>query len=666
MLMKSLYNDFSRQKQGWLLVLVLFSISLLPISACAGKMPPAIDKCAAEPVKYIGDVQTDKYYYDGALRHAVGAHRYQVFRANRSHPTEPGPSGWTYNHQPFLAYWNNLYCVLYLSDPYEEHSPPGRTLLVTSRDGRNWAPPKVVFPKYRLPEIKRDKVYLPAGTFSVMHQRMGFYVAPNGRLLALAFYSYCPTSRTSPNAGNGLGRVVREVHKDGSFGPVYFIRYNRHAGFNESNTNYPFYKTSKDKGFLQACETLLADKLMTLQWWEEDRAKDGFFVIDPGDVKSAFQFNANMTTFRGAGKALCFYHRPDNVVVALWKNRWSALSPDNGKTWTGITRLTTFKTCGAKMWGQRTDDGKYALVYNHSATEGNRYPMVVLSGEDGYEYNNMLCVEGEVPQMRYQGIHKSRGPQYIRGITEGNGNPPGDYLWNTFSVNKEDIWVSRLTVPIRGTVDKPVNQDFQSVKDIDDLDLWSLYVPKWAPISIAADPQKPANKCLKLVDEAPYNQAVAERAFPPAKKVTVDFRILAEKLPQGRVLEFEVVDAHGTRPMKLRLDKRWLYMDRKLMTINPVPAKPGKWYDISVQLDCGSQTYDLVVDGKLVRKGVEFAEKVDSLERMLFRTGPYRDDVRSIIVDSEPRPSGLYCEDLAGADEKVPASVFLIDDVRTK
>ena len=61
------------------------------------------------------------------------------------------------------------------------------------------------------------------------------------------------------------------------------IRYNRHAGFNESNTTYPFYKASTDNGFVEACESILGDKLMSLQWWEEDRGKDGFFAIDPGD-----------------------------------------------------------------------------------------------------------------------------------------------------------------------------------------------------------------------------------------------------------------------------------------------------------------------------------------------------------------------------------------------
>ena len=30
------------------------------------------------PVEYVGEVQTDKYHYDGQLRHVVGAHHYQV------------------------------------------------------------------------------------------------------------------------------------------------------------------------------------------------------------------------------------------------------------------------------------------------------------------------------------------------------------------------------------------------------------------------------------------------------------------------------------------------------------------------------------------------------------------------------------------------------------
>ncbi|MHC4215727.1 MAG: hypothetical protein ACYSWP_20460 [Planctomycetota bacterium] len=281
-------------------VLVLLASYFITGTINAGKMPPSIEESAAEPVKYVGDVFCDKYYYDGRLRSAIGVHSYQAFRANRTKPAEGGMIGWTYNHQPYLCYWKGRFYLQYLSNLKEEHVPPGRTLIMSSKDGLSWSNPKVVFPKYPLPRIKKKyddvgRVNLPAGTFSVMHQRMGLYVAPNDRLLTVGFYSFCPHPRKGPNNGQGLGRVVREVFEDGTFGPVYFIRYNRGAGWNESNTNYPFYTKSKDKGFLEACETLLADKLVTLQWWEEDRAKDGFYNLDPGGKQP---------------KALSYCHRP--------------------------------------------------------------------------------------------------------------------------------------------------------------------------------------------------------------------------------------------------------------------------------------------------------------------------------------------------------------------
>ena len=82
-------------------------------------------------------------------------------------------------------------------------------------------------------------------------------------------------------------------------------------------------------------------------------------------------------------------------------------------------------------------------------------------------------------------------------------------------------------------------------------------------------------------------------------------------------------------------------------------------------LDCGAQQYDLAVNGTL-RRGIRFAEKVDSVERLVFRTGPYRGDVRPTILDGQPKTLGLDEEDLPGADVRVPASIYLIDNVRSQ
>lgn len=620
------------------------------------KMPPPIEQCKSEPIKYVGGVKCDKHYYDGRLRYAIGVHNYQAMRANRTKPSEGGTVGWTYNHQPYLCYWKGRFYLEYLSNLTGEHVPPGRTLLMTSDDGLHWSNPRVLFPKYALPEINGDypdigHAELPAGTFSVMHQRMGFYAAPDGRLLSLAFYSFCPTPFRGPNNGQGLGRVVREVYEDGTFGPIYFIRYNRHAGWNEKNTNYPFYKKSPDKGFVKACDDLLANKLMTQQWQEEDMADDGFFATGVDDALKAFSW--------------C--HRPDGVVVGVWKNQKSALSPDDGKTWTKIEENRSLMTCGAKTWIQKTEDGRYALVYNHSATEANRFPMTVMTSDDAHVFDGLLCVNGECPPMRFFGMHKNYGTQYFRGIVEGNGNPPGDQMWNVYSVNKEDIWVSRTPVPIRGTVDQHFSQDFEGAAKASDLSMWNLYVPQWAPISIVDDPAKRGNKCLELRDEEPYDYAIAQRAFPESKKVAVEFRIYIGKVGSS-FLFVEVQDKSGYRPMSLRLDDQFLMMDRGNVDPDAMPIKVGRWYHVKMVLDCGKREYALYVDGKEIHDDIEFArsDKVDTVERLVFRTGPWRGDVRQFILDGEPATKAIFVEDLYGTDERSPGSIYLIDDVKTQ
>ena len=92
-----------------------------------------------------------------------------------------------------------------------------------------------------------------------MHQRVGFYVSKSNRLIAMGYYGVSMDEKDDPNDGNGIGRVVREIRKDGSFGPIYFIRYNH--GFNEKHRLSLMYKSSKDKDFVKACDEILSNPL---------------------------------------------------------------------------------------------------------------------------------------------------------------------------------------------------------------------------------------------------------------------------------------------------------------------------------------------------------------------------------------------------------------------
>ena len=101
----------------------------------------------------------------------------------------------------------------------------------------------------------------------------------------------------------------------------------------------------------------------------------------------------------------------------------------------------------AKVWGQRTKSGKFVLVYNPSRS--NRWPLVMVSGADGVTFGDMRIVDDRHPSLRYPGLNKSQGAQYVRGIGEwsSDGTWKNDALWIAYSLGKEDICVSRVPVP---------------------------------------------------------------------------------------------------------------------------------------------------------------------------------------------------------------------------
>ena len=169
-----------------------------------------------EPVRYVGGEICNPRLHEGGFRYVIGTENIQVMRANRAEGAVADPNvadsvntiGWTYNHAPNLTYWNGKFYLEYLANPKDEQQPPGHTLLVTSTDGRNWGKPVVVFPMYKAPKgVTFPKPYYGY----IMHQRMGFYTAPNGRLLVVGFYGHS----YNPFKEGGIGRVVREMKADG-------------------------------------------------------------------------------------------------------------------------------------------------------------------------------------------------------------------------------------------------------------------------------------------------------------------------------------------------------------------------------------------------------------------------------------------------------------------
>jgi hypothetical protein len=588
---------------------------------------------AQDQVHYSGKTLNNPDYHHGQLSPAMGVHNIQVFRANREFPENADGFGWTYSHAPMLTYWNNTFYLEYLSDSVGEHVPPGHTLLVTSRDGYNWGKPELLFPRYKVPDgtTQEGETSVAMNMYAVMHQRMGFYQAEDQRLLALGYYGICLNPQDGPNDGNGIGRVVREILKDGSFGPIYFIRYNH--GWSEKNTDYPFFTKSRDKGFVKACNQLLADPLQTQQWNEESDSNDPLITL-----------NNNY-------KALSYYHLPNGEVVGLWKNALTAISKDEGRSWTQPVRAPGFVNSNAKIWGQRTSDGRYATVYNPSDF---RWPLAVSVSNDGLDYYNLLLVNGEITTMRYGGSYKSYGPQYVRGIQERNGKPADGKMWVSYSMNKEDIWVSSVPVPVMSSTQNHVNDIFNDLPDNKELENWNLYSPVWARVGIE---NQQTVKCLSLRDKDEFDYAVATRLFPPSEIINVEFTVLPGQKDHGN-LYVELQNEKNTTAMRLifaadgTLKTKAGYRMRNLMNY-----QANRKYKVLIKAQTVNRSFEVFVDGKSVGIGLFFAP-VATLQQVVFRTGEVR---RFPDVDT-PTDQDF---DVKQDGKPVPEAAFWIETIKT-
>ncbi len=601
----------------------------------------------ARKIHYTGTMLSNPNRHDGGLSPVVGVHNIQILRANREQPSEANGNGWTYNHQPMMAYWHGRFYVHYLCDPSDEHIPPSHTMMQTSGDGYAWSNPQVLFPEVQVPDgfQKPGREEKAHNLIAIMHQRVGWYVSQSGQLWAIGNYGVAFDRKDDPNDGNGLGRVVREVREDGSLGEIYFIYLNASYSIftNHSKKSSPYrntipatvfpYYTKAPKDVRKACEEILANPRYRMQWVEE---------ADRGD---------QLIPLHKEYKAYCDYTLPDGQIASLWKHALTSTSADGGLTWAQpVERAKGFVNSNAKIWGQRLADGTYATVYNPSEY---RWPLAISLSKDGYEYTTLNLVQGEVPPMRYGGNYKSYGPQYVRGIQEGNGIPSDSDLWVTYSMNKEDMWVARIPVPVQTEAHSHAQSDeIRKAGTLANLQTWNVYSPVYAPVSITD------GKWLTMSDSDPFDYARVERKIPQSKELKVSFDVRAAQNDHG-LLQIEFLDSHGTACSRIELTADGIMRCKGGARYGSLGKyEAGKAYHVEAVLSVSKRMAEVYVDGKKAGQRMFFAP-VESIERIMFRTGEER---RFPTVDTPADWDGI----LPDAGRKDPVAAFSIAEVCTE
>lgn len=544
---------------------------------------------------------------DGGLPPAVGVHSVQVFRASRDAPELSDGQGWTYHHHVDMACWRGRLYVGWNRCEKDEDVWPSRELYSMSEDGITWTPPRELFPQ---------------GVSTCL--RMYFYHAPNGRMLAIAGLRLDQRDTSEDRKG---GLVVREIAPSHELGPVMTLQQpvgNVHCP--------PMYTQSDDGGFIAACEQLLADHVFLEQQdrgrllgdrrmkWHDGSAWPGGKV--PGDSDKWV-----------CGKAWTFFRRRDGKRVGISKMGWTTISTDD-HDWSQPYVPPTLVTGKAKVWAQQTADGRYALVYNPSRRQ--RYPLAVVTSDDGVTFRDMRIVQGELPIQRYEGRDRSIGPQYTRGISEWANDGSRDELvmWLVYSMSKEDIWVSRVPLPVQAdgageVVDEPNEGQIGRI-----VPGWNVYQPKWTAVSVES--RDGGSPVLRLTDRDPYDYACAQRVFGASAVVQARFELMAQPAGADSCLEIELLPPDGRAALCLRIrGDQMVFAECSHGGAAVGRVAPERWVRITISADCASGRWSATLNDQPIVSAAPLAGHPAALHRILFRTGRRRG-----IGGKQPVPAG--------------------------
>ncbi len=483
--------------------------------------------------------KADIRFHDGGLPHVTGACCYQVVRCARDKELSPEGRGFTYNHAGMLAWFRGSFVMEYLAGPKGEHEFPSAAYVCFSRDGIRWGKPVEAFPPARVrakPYRGPKKELVTEDTMPcIVHHRMGFFTTGDSRLLVTTFYGMSPDQHLAPNNGYGAGRAVREIYEDHTMSPVYMLRYNEAGGYGRDTELFPWFEDSEDRGFVDGCRELLSHPVATQQWWEEERLDKEFFTCT-------------------GGRAMSWYTLPDGRIMAVFKDSLTSCSQDGGRHWSPLRPSLSLETASGKVWGQKTPDGKYALAYNPSPDGAHRWPLAVMWGDDGEDFYHLSAAVPEISPCRYEGGLKNLGAQYMRGISEVNTYPEDRAMWLAYSVNKEDMWICRIPVPMDNIWRRDVEDRLDSVSDKELRDTWNLYVPSWNRAELGET--KKGRRGLLLSDSDPYNRTRAMRKFRPGKAVKIFARLMVERLAsQKAAVSVQDVSGQNLVNIVLRQDQ---------------------------------------------------------------------------------------------------------------
>jgi hypothetical protein len=344
-----------------------------------------------------------------------------------------------YSHHAQIGHFHGTFFASWSNQEWGEDGPGQRVLCSLSTDGKKWKEPFVCLPS--MGDMRKPERYGRVLTAEAWVEVAGkMYVVadvndkpgPTNKIASGYETTVGGQKRMMFDRRVGWGRVARSVARNGDMGPVFWLVDDPPAPME----GFPQYPNASDPEYREIASQIdqdLANPLHMPAWdflnhTDRPRSDDNHEMGEP-----------------------TAYRRPDGVIVKLSRDdqsHWlyASLSSDGGKTWTTHVR-TNIPNSPSKAVAGTLPNGKIYLIGNQipGGAHNFRDPLVIALSPDGKNFNWAAAIRHGTPPLRHPGLYKDHGFQYPSAMVEGNA------LWVIYSINKEDVAISRIPLSELGS-----------------------------------------------------------------------------------------------------------------------------------------------------------------------------------------------------------------------
>lgn len=342
------------------------------------------------------------------------------------------PETGTWNHHQHVFYVGGVFYAVWDTHCSDENAAGQHGVMRRSTDqGKSWTPVEQLFP----PSARNVPAASPYP--ETRYQTFCGFAVVGERVYAVTDVAeWKAPGKKKVKPRRKIGRMCRSIETDGTLGPIFWLL----PTAPKPVEGFPAYPAGNLE-LVAEIEDYFQQPGQEIQLLFAPRAhpdSDDNHVMAEPVPSYQLEDGTWVRLFRDSGTRGLRTLREEEASKS--RRNYVSFSFDGGRTWTVPTRTSFPDACARSNAGKLPDGQVYVInnVLPLSTKKGGRSLLAISLSRDGLNFDRMAVIRFLPPPSRYEGRSKSVGYAYPHSVIVG------DHLWVIYSINKEDIEITRI------------------------------------------------------------------------------------------------------------------------------------------------------------------------------------------------------------------------------